>query len=94
MDVAEPRPRKQRPLTGITGPVDRCATDLSSIIRPIKFCTLSPGEAADALLARDDAKTPFCSSLPKAAFGLRATEQLESDSRREAPCLRGMALKG
>jgi hypothetical protein len=93
MYVAEPRPRKQRPVTGITGPVYCRATDLSSIIRPIKFRTLSPGEAADASLARNDAKTALCSSLPKAAFELRATEQLELDSRREAPCLRGMALK-
>jgi hypothetical protein len=59
MDVVDHRPKRQKPRTGIAGEPNRRATDLSSIIRPIKFRTLSDTEAHDPSLSRDDASSPL-----------------------------------
>jgi hypothetical protein len=59
MDIVDRRPKRQRARTGITGEPDRRAADLSSIIRPIRFRTLSAAEARDPSLSRDDASSPL-----------------------------------
>jgi hypothetical protein len=55
---AAPTHRRGR-ATGVTGPMNTRATDMSGLIRPLKFRTISDAEANDPSLSRDDATCPL-----------------------------------
>jgi hypothetical protein len=74
MEVVEPRRARARVRTGITGEPARSGGDLSSIIRPIRFRSLTFAESHDPSLSRDPATTP----LVFAPAGKRYAQQMTS----------------
>jgi hypothetical protein len=78
--VNEVKVPRERRVTGVEGDVNTRAPDMSGVIRPIRFRTLSQEEASDPSLSRDEATVPlvfapggkrFASSVTDLSSGIK-----------------------